>query len=344
MSSSEFPSTEDELNHLLTSPNRITERAVSDIKGELLILGAGGKMGSSLAVLARRSLALAGRSSRVIAVSRFSDNSVADYLHKNDVKTISLDLLQPGALDQLPDCHNIIYLPGMKFGSLGNHARTWAMNVHLAGLVATRFRNGRIVALSSGNVYPFSPANSNGCDESVEPAPIGEYAITCLGRERMFQWGSDTFETELAIVRLNYATDLRYGVLVDIANKVRCGIPVELSQGWFNTVWQGYANSVILGLFGKLEHDPMTINLTGPDKISVREVVDRFGQVFGIEPQFIGIEGETALLSDASSCMKLFGEPDITTEMLIEMTAHWIRKGGRLLGKPTHFETTDGKF
>ncbi|MEP6754955.1 MAG: NAD-dependent epimerase/dehydratase family protein [Chthonomonadales bacterium] len=344
MTFNNFPSNDHELDSLVSQPNDITIESLRHLDGDILILGAGGKMGISLATLAQNTIDHLGNSTTVTCVSRFSDSTLVAHLETHGIQVIQRDLLEHGALDSLPDAENILYLPGMKFGSTGNPGRTWAMNVHLAGLVATRFRNSRIVALSSGNVYPFAKTESNGCTELDVPAPVGEYAITCLGRERMFQWAAEEYGTKCAIVRLNYATDLRYGVLVDIATRVRSGAPIDLGQSWFNTVWQGYANSVLFGLFQEIGDSPLMFNLTGPEKVSVVEAATQFGRIFGVEPNFVGTDSGEALLNDATQCFELFGKPSIGVQELIGMTAHWIQSDGRLLNKPTHFEATDGKF
>ena len=338
------PLTEIELDELLSRPNDISLEAAGTLGGDLLVLGAGGKMGPSLCVLARRSFDAVGSHAKVIAVSRFSDPLQLQYLQQNGVETVSVDLLQPGALDTLPNCPNVIYLPGMKFGSQNDPGRTWAMNVYLAGLAVTRFRNSRFVALSSGNVYSWVSVKSGGSKEIDVPQPHEEYALTCLGRERMFHWGASQFETASSIVRLNYATDLRYGVLVDIASNIIKAEPIDVAMSIFNTVWQGYANSVCLALLSRATVPPFILNLTGSEIVNTRQTGYRLGELLGKAPVFIGGESGGALISDASKCFELFGKPDIGVETLIEWTATWMMNNGRLLDKPTHFDARNGRF
>lgn len=338
------PQTEQELETLLTQPDASLTELMTRVSGDILVLGAGGKMGPSLTVLARRAIAGAGRDKRVIAVSRFGDTAVATGMQRQGVETISADLLDRAALQRLPDCPNVIYLAGMKFGSTDAPGRTWAMNVLLPALVAERFRESRIVALSTGNVYPFVPPNCGGATEATEPQPVGEYAWSCLGRERVFQYAATSWGTRSVLVRLNYANDLRYGVIQDVARKVYSGEPVDVSTGWFNTVWQGDANSVILRALEHASAPPLILNLTGQETISVRDLAQRFGELFDNEPNLVGEESSTALLNNASRCWEMFGPPSICLDVMIEWTADWVRHGGRSLGKPTHYETRDGRF
>jgi nucleoside-diphosphate-sugar epimerase len=335
---------ESQLNELLASPNEATVAAVQHLGGDLLILGAGGKMGPSLARLAWRSIQTAGLPYRVHCVSRFASPEVARELTSAGIKVTSADLLQPGALDELPAAPNVIHLAGMKFGSTGNEAQIWMLNTFLPGLVARRFAASRIVALSTGNVYPFVPVSGGGATEQTPLAPRGDYAQSCVGRERMFQYGSLTHGTPVAILRLNYANDLRYGVLHDIAQHVLAGDLIDLNTGSFNAIWQGDANRVILQSFRICASPARILNLTGPETISVRWVAEQFGQKFGREPVFSGSEGSDALLSNAAECQCLFGYPRVSVLQMIEWTAQWVQQGGRSLAKPTHFETRDGKF
>jgi len=247
-------------------------------------------------------------------------------------------------LDRLPDSPNVIYLVGMKFGSSGLEPLTWMLNTFVAGLTARRFASARIVALSTGNVYPFVPVSSGGATENTAPEPRGDYAQSCLGRERMFQYGSQRNGTRVAILRLNYANDLRYGVLHDIAQRVLAGDIIDLNMGNINVIWQGDANRVILQSFSICANPACILNLTGPETLSVRWIAERFGEIFGRTPVFSGTESRDALLSDASECRRLFGLPSVTALQMIEWTAQWIQQGGRSLAKPTHFETRDGKF
>jgi nucleoside-diphosphate-sugar epimerase len=338
------PRSEDELDDLLTEPTPETIEAMRRLGGDLVVLGAGGKMGPSLARLAKRSIDEAGASHRVICVSRYSSAQIPEQLRLHGIETVAADLLEEDQLRRLPDAPNVLYLAGMKFGTSGAPELTWALNCYLPAIVAARYRGARIVALSTGNVYPLVPASSGGASEATPTGPMGEYAQSCLGRERMFQYMSSRHGTPVLLVRLNYATDLRYGVLLDIAQRVDAGEPVDLSMSWINTIWQGDANGILLRAFDLCATPPDVLNLTGPELVSVREAAHRFGSLLDVRPVFAGTESDLALLSDASRCERLFGRPRVSVETLIQWTAEWIR--GRLptLDKPTHFETRDGAF
>lgn len=335
---------ETELEERLSRPTGHDIAAMAALDGDLLILGVGGKMGPSLAKLARRASDQGATNKRIITVARFSDPNTAVELRASNIETIATDLLEPGALAQLPDARNIIFMAARKFGTTGSAHLTWAMNTYLPGLVAERYRNSRIVAFSSGNVYGLVPVTGDGSTVSSPLSPAGEYAQSVLGRERMFEYGSDRWHTKAALLRLNYAVDLRYGVLVDIASAVFEGRPVDLSMGWVNVIWQGDANSMCLQSFQYCESPPRILNITGPEKLSVREVAHQLGQRFGKDPIFSGTEGPTALLNNGTESHRLFGPPNVTAAELLDWVAHWIENGGRLLNKPTHFEARDGKF
>jgi nucleoside-diphosphate-sugar epimerase len=253
-------------------------------------------------------------------------------------------LLDDEALQRLPDIPNVLYLAGMKFGTAGQASLTWAINVHLPALVCRKFARSRIVAFSTGNVYGLSSPSSGGSRETDPPAPIGEYAMSCLGRERIFEHFSRARATPVTLIRLNYACDLRYGVLVDLARKVHQGAPVDISMGWFNTLWQGDANAMTLGCFDHAASPPLTLNLTGPECLNVRETCERLGQLLGRKPVFTGVEAPTALLSDAGRAFGLFGQPRVSSDRLLAWVAAWLRRGGPTLDKPTHFEARDGRF
>jgi nucleoside-diphosphate-sugar epimerase len=302
-------------------------------------------MGPSLAVLARRSLDEAALPHRVICVSRFSNVSARTRLDDAGVETVACDLLDPDSVEALPDAPNVTFMAGMKFGASSAPWLAWAQNAHLPGLAGARYRHARIVALSTGNVYPFVAPASGGATEDTPPSPVGEYAQTCLGRERMFEFVSDRYGTRVATIRLNYATDLRYGVLLDIAQQVAAGRPVSVETGYANTIWQGDANAVLLQAFALCASPPLVLNLTGPETFSVREVAQRFAELFGLPPPaFDGVERETALLANSSRCRSLSGEPRVGLDQLVEWTAQWVRNGAPTLGKPTHFELRDGAF
>lgn len=336
--------TESELEELLSRPGPRDIEAMSRLEGDLLLLGVAGKMGPTLAMRARRAVEAAGSRTRVIGVSRFSTPGSRTALESAGIETIEADLLGRNSLSALPDAANVVYLAGRKFGSTGDAAQTWAMNVHAADRVAERFRQSRMVAFSSGNVYPLVPIVSGGATESMEPDPVGEYAQSVLGRERTFEYASMRDGLPMTILRLNYAVELRYGVLLDIGTAVFERRPVDLRMGAFNVIWQGDANSVCLRSFELCSTPPAVVNLTGPETLSVRHVARQFAAYFGIEPVFTGEESATALLNNAGRCHRLFGYPSVTPDELIEWTAKWIGLGGGTLGKPTHFETRDGKF
>lgn len=336
--------TEAELEELLSRPSEADVAAAAALDGDLLILGVGGKMGPSLAIRARRAIERAGAPHRVIAVSRFTRNGLADQLRGAGVEPIASNLLEPGALAALPACPNVIFMAAMKFGTTGAEPMTWAMNTYLPGLAAERYRDSRIVAFSTGNVYPLSPPVSGGCTEFASPNPVGEYAQSALGRERMFEYGARTYGTQSVILRLNYANELRYGVLSDIARRVFERRPVDLRMGAVNVIWQGDANSICLQSFAHVQSPPLVLNLTGPETVSVRYLANEFGRRFGVDPLLDGAESDTALLSNGSFACRLFGYPLVSLGQMIEWVAGWVAQGGATLGKPTHFETRNGRF
>jgi hypothetical protein len=302
-------------------------------------------MGPSLARLARRATEMAGIRKRIIAVARFSNPDLPAELAAQAIETSTCDLLEPGMLSRLPEIPNVIFMAARKFGTGGEAHLTWAMNTFLPGLVAERYRNSRIVSFSTGNVYPLRSRAQGGATEATPVDPVGEYAQSALGRERMFEHGSARWGTRAVLLRLNYAVEMRYGVLVDIGRAVFEQRPVSLSMPFVNVIWQRDANSWCLRSFAHCQSPPLVLNITGPEILAVREVAMEFGQHFGIEPTFnVDREGSTALLSDASQALKLFGRPTATPAELIEWTAHWILQGGEMLNKPTHFQTRDGKF
>jgi nucleoside-diphosphate-sugar epimerase len=336
--------TEQQLEDRLSEPSPSDARAMASLEGDILILGVAGKMGPSLALRARRACDLAGVKKRITGVARFSTLGTRDYLESHGVETIQADLLDPEALAALPDAGNVIFMTGRKFGSTGSEHLTWAMNVFQPGTAADRFRRSRIVAFSSGNVYPLVPVLQGGATESTPPAPVGEYALSALGRERMLEYFSSRHGTLITILRLNYAIDLRYGVLLDVGKKVFERTPINLSMGHANVIWQGDANSICLRSFALCQSPPAIMNLTGPETVSIRWLAHRFGARFGVDPILEGTESDTALLNNAARCHRLFGYPSVTVEQMVEMVADWIGLGGATLNKPTHFETRDGKF
>lgn len=337
-------STEAELESLLTEPSDALVKFIPRVRSPLLILGAGGKMGPTLAILARRAAEEAGHRLEVIAVSRFSDNTARNSLESQGVKTISADLLERPAVENLPDADNIIYLVGMKFGASENPSTTWAMNTVVPARVAERYPRARIVALSSGNVYPMSAVSAGGSVETDPLTPLGEYANSVIGRERVFEYFSRRNGTPIAMLRLFYAVELRYGVLVDIATKVYAGEPIDLASGNFNCIWQGDANDMILRSLD-LAASPMAArNLCRREIFSTREIALRFGELLDRRPEFVGAESPAALLGNARQLCDELGEPSMQLDALVPMIADWVKRGGRNLGRPTHFETRDGKY
>jgi nucleoside-diphosphate-sugar epimerase len=335
---------EQQLEDLLAEPSQADARAMAEMEGDLLILGVAGKMGPSLAKRARRACERAKLPKRIIGVARFSDPRVQQELQAVGIETMSADLLAPGAMATLPDAPNVLYMAARKFGSTGAEHLTWAMNTLLPALVADRYAASRIVAFSTGNIYPLVPVAQGGASEDMPTGPVGEYAQSALGRERIFEYFSQRNHTPVMFLRLNYAIDLRYGVLLDIGQKVFERRPIDVSMGHVNVIWQGDANSIALRSFGLCQSPPAVLNVTGPETVPVRWIARRFGERFGVESIMTGVESETALLSNAARCHKLFGYPAVTVEQMIEWVADWIGMGGATLAKPTHFETRDGRF
>ena len=336
---------EAELEEALTTPRTGLVEELAEGRGDLVILGAGGKMGPTLARLARRGLDAAGRErDAVYAVSRFGDPAVRQRLEAAGVTVVPFDLIENDDLSVLPDAEQVIFMVGAKFGAATHASWAWEVNAALPDRVARRYRSSAIAALSTGNVYPFLPASSGGAAEDVPPAPIGEYAQSCLGRERVFEFGAQARGTRVALIRLNYAVDLRYGVLADIGSAVLAGEPVSLATSNVNVVWQGYANEVVLRSLSRASSEVFTINLTGPELLSVASVARQFGRLLGREVTLVDEPQPTALLSDARRCMAAFGYPSVCAETLIQ----W--QGARLAGwlprsaQPTKWAVRDGRF
>jgi len=336
--------TVEELEAALATPDDALVDDVARLQGDILVLGAGGKMGPSLARLARAAVVRAGVDKRVMAVARFSESAVQADLAAFGVETIRADLMDERVLKDLPDADNILYLVGHKFGTVGQEPLTWAMNTWLPGLVAERYRDARIVAYSTGNVYPFVPVISGGATEATPTAPIGEYAQSCLGRERLLAWQADRHGTPALLFRLNYAIDLRYGILLDVARAVYEDRPVALAMGHVNVIWQGDANAFALRALHHCTTSAPVLNVTGPETIALRYLAHEFAVRFGREPRFVGEESPTALLSNAGRAFGLFGYPRTTLTQMIDWVAHWVQAGGVTHGKPTHFEEREGRF
>jgi nucleoside-diphosphate-sugar epimerase len=331
---------EAELDDVLTRPSPELIAFAPKIQSPLVVLGAGGKMGPTLAVMAKR----ARPNLEVIAVSRFSDSRARARLEERDVKTISCDLLDESAVKWLPDSENVIHMVGQKFGTSQNPASTWAMNTIVPARVAERYRRARIVALSTGNVYPNSEVSRGGSQETDPLTPIGEYPNSAVGRERVFQFYSERNGTPVVLLRLFYAIDLRYGVVVDVAQKIWRDEPISLGNGRFNCIWQADANEFVLRAIALTESTAAVYNLCRPEIYSVREVSMRLGELLGREPKFNGSEHPTALIADAQKLTSKFGPPQTSLETILRWVAHWTKSGGRNIGKPTHFEVTDGKY
>ncbi len=328
----------------LSKPSEALIDDVAKLDGDIIILGAGGKMGPDLARLAKQAVDIAGLKKEVIAVARFSEPGLQKELQGHGIKTIAIDLLEDDELQRLPVTKNVLYLAGMKFGTTGKESLTWAMNSYLPGRVAEKFKNSRIVVFSTGNVYPLMPITSGGATEKEIPAPVGEYAQSCLGRERIFQYFAVKNNTPTLIYRLNYANDLRYGVLVDIAKAVNEQRPIDLRMGYVNVIWQGEANEFALRCLHHCTSPSAILNITGPEPVSVRNVAVSFGRLLDKQPEFVNVEQNTALLSNAAQSYRLFGSPRVPLNQMLELIASWIKLGGKTLDKPTHFQEREGKF
>jgi nucleoside-diphosphate-sugar epimerase len=336
--------TDTELEDMLAEPSESDLACVARLSGDVLILGAGGKIGPSLARRVHRAFVRTGRANRVIAASRFSSAGARAQLDREGIRTMACDLLDPSQVAALPQCSYVLFLAGRKFGTLDRTDLTWAINTVVPAHVCAHLRQSRIVVFSTGNVYPLVPASGPGSTEDDPPAPVGEYAQSCLGRERVVEFVSREAGMPAVIFRLNYAVDLRYGTLVDLARRVFAGEPVDLDVGFFNAIWQGDANSYALRSLELCSAPPTILNVTGPERISVRETAEWFGSTFGRPPRFVNSEGPLALLSDSSECRRRLGEPGVPLAVLQQWVAHWVQSGGSWLNKPTHFEVADGRF
>lgn len=334
----------EELEERLSRPTPEVVQLFRELQGDLLVLGVAGKMGPTLARMARRAMDEAGNIAKVIGVARFSQPEMRERLEQVGVQTIACDLLDPEAVQRLPDAPNLVFMAGMKFGTTGAEPLTWAMNTVAPAHVANRFRQSRLVVFSTGNVYPLVPVTSGGATEETPPQPVGEYAQSALGRERVFQHFSMRYGTPAVIYRLNYAVELRYGIVLDVAQKVWAGEPVPLAMGCANVIWQGDACAWALRCLSLAQSPPLVLNATGPETLSIRYLARRLGELMGREPRFEGIEAETALLSNASKAHRLFGYPTVAVDTVIQWVAHWVMQGHPTLNKPTHYEVRDGRF
>jgi len=334
---------EEILGHYLTPSQRLIED-MPRIEGDILLLGAGGKMGPSMGRLIAEAVRRSGIDKRVIAVSRFSDEILESELKAAGVEIIKADLLNESELQALPDVPNVIYLVGYKFGTTGNEPYTWIMNSYLPARVAEKFKNSRIVVFSSGNIYPLSPVAHGGSSEDAIISPLGEYAQSCLGRERMFQYFSQKNQTPVLLYRLNYANDVSYGILLEIARAVFEGREIDLSMGSVNVIWQGDANEIAIRALLHCSSPARILNVTGPETVSVRWVALEFAKMFGKKVAFSSTEESNALLSNAAECFRLFGYPSVTLKQMVELIGRWVVEGGKTIDKPTHFQERGGKY
>ena len=337
----DLPRSEEALEELLSRPTSSLPARLATAKGDIVVLGAGGKMGPSLACMAKR----ADSPRRVIAVSRWSDPKVAERLAGQGVEIVEADLLNPRAVDTLPDAPNVVFMAGQKFGTSANPAMTWAMNTAVPAFVAERYAGARTVVFSTGNVYALTPPARGGSRESDVPQPVGEYANSCLARERLFEAAAARHGSPVAIVRLNYAHDLRYGVLTDVATRIFNREPVDVRMGYVNVIWQGDANARALAALGlAAAPEAYFVNVAGPATLRVADLARSLGDRLGIAPILTGDEAPDALLSNASRMTDLLADPLLPLDTLLDWVANWVRNGGRVLGKPTRFEGRDGRF
>lgn len=341
----------DELEDHLSEPDDSLIEAIQNLTGDLILLGVGGKMGPTMARMARRALDAAGKkSTRVIGVSRFSSGGLREKLNQWGIETQSCDLLDEDQVARLPDAANVISMSGFKFGASENPSYSWAMNCYVPAVICRRYRTSRIVAFSTGNVYGMVPVTredgspNHGSRESDRLKPDGEYAMTAVGRERMYEHFSRSLHIPLVLLRLNYATELRYGVLVDLAQDIAAGRPIDVSMARVNTIWLQDANRMTLRAFAHATSPARVINLAGEEILSLREAGERLAARMNRPVAFRGTEGTSALLNDGRAGYELLGQPQTSAAQMLQWTADWVSRGGESLGKPTHFQTTDGKF
>jgi len=328
------------LEDILSEPTERTKKVVAGLGGDIAVLGAGGKMGPTLAMMLKK----ASSGKKIYAVSRFSDKEARSRIQQAGINVIGADLLDDSLYSRLPNVENVFYLAGMKFGATGNQPLTWALNSFLPALVARHYKNARIVVFSTGNVYPLVDINSGGASEETAPDPLGEYAQSCLGRERMFQYFSQLYDTPVTIVRLNYANEPRYGIIVDLTLKILNDEPIDLTMGAVNLIWQRDANDYIIQAMSLAQSPPAILNVTGPDIVLIRQLAEQIGKVLDKEPKFVSHEAQTALLSNASRCFSVFGYPKTTLDEMVSVIVKWVTAGKKVYDKPTKYDVRDGKF
>jgi nucleoside-diphosphate-sugar epimerase len=334
----------DSLDDLLSEPSDQAVAALAHQPGDVAILGVGGKMGPTLAWMARKAADRAGRPRRVIGVARFSEPRLREWLEARGVETVACDLLDRASVARLPDAPLVVYMAGRKFGSTGQEPVTWAMNAAVPVLVAERYARSRIAAFSTGNVYGLCPVAAKGSRETDPLRPVGEYAMSCVARERLFEHYSAAHGTAVTLLRLNYATEMRYGLLVDVARRVAASAPVDLAMGHVNVIWQGDANAMALAALSCADSPARILNISGPGPLPVRRLAAELGARLAVPVRFVGSEAPDALLSDGALGWSLLGEPRVGLGQMLAWTADWVARGGASLGRPTHFESRDGRF
>lgn len=340
----ERPDSEEKLEKALSVPTPELIEMMKRLDGDIMILGIAGKIGVSMGLQAVEAVRQAGANKKIYGVSRFSQKADQAKLEKAGVITIPCDLMERSQVEKLPQVKNVIFMAGRKFGTQGSEAVTWAMNVIVPALVAEHFKASRIVAFSTGCIYPLRSVEQGGCTEEVAPAPVGEYSQSCLGRERIFEYYANKYGTKLLLFRLNYSVDLRYGVLDDIGRAIWEGREVNNSVGYFNVIWQGDVTANALRSLELADNPVKILNVTGPETASVEDTALKMGKLMGKEVRFKATPGEWNYLNNAGLMCRLFGYPHVSLDELIELQAQWIKNGGLSIGKPTHFEVNNGKF
>lgn len=338
------PQTVDELEKNLSTPSVQAVATMGRLSGDLILLGVGGKMGPTLARMAKRATQAAGIDRRVVGVSRFSGAGVREQLEEHGIETIAGNLLDKDFVDSLPQVTNVVYMAGFKFGASADPSMTWAMNCYLPSLICRKYRDSRIVAFSTGNVYGLVANERRGSDETDVPNPVGEYAMAALGRERIFQYFSGSLPLPAVLLRLNYATELRYGVLVDLARRVWAKQPIDLTMGHVNVIWQADANAMALSALEHTMTPPLVLNVAGEEILSIRETAQELGRLLETPVHLTGSEAPDSLLSNGQKGHRVLGKPQTGSAQMLRWTADWVRRGGETLGKPTEFQNREGRF